>query len=84
MVSPGGHLLEISNGSEVKRMPVFQELAPMMTISASKIELSGLATLINILRSGLKSRPLSEASKHPKLLTYALNEIAIRQMEDDN
>ena len=69
-----GKLIEISNGVETKRMPVFKELAPNANISTHELKLSGLATVINVLRTGLKDKPLSESIKNPKLLKLAFME----------
>ena len=69
----------ISSGTPEKRVPFLTEFIKeagiKCAISAQKIELSRLATLINILRSEMKDKPLSHAMKDQKTLKRALMEM---------
>lgn len=47
-----------------------------VSIEYEKIELSNLSQMINIMRSKLGTKPLSQSIKDPKLLVYTLNEMA--------
>lgn len=83
VLKPGGCIAEITNGVESKRLATFEKLAEGCEITSHKIELSNLSTLINILRTGLKDKPLSSAKDNPLLLQYALMEIAYRSQKDE-
>ena len=69
----------ISSGTIEKRVPFFNEFLqddfPKSNVQAIKIELSRLATLINILRTEMKDKPLSHAMKDQEMLKKALVEM---------
>ena len=66
----------ITSGTPDKRLKFFKETCAVK-IEHHKIEVSKLASLINILRSELKDKPLSHAIKNdPAVLKKALQEMA--------
>ena len=63
----------VSSGTPEKRIPYLTEFTDgRYKIDQIGLELSHLASLINILRTELKDKPLSHALKDPDLLRRAM------------
>lgn len=80
VTKPGKLLIEISNGTPERREKVFKNYSEKVV--NTKISLSPMAKLINILRSTSKNKSLKEAIQDPDLMKYALLEM-IRTTEED-
>ena len=63
-------------------MERYKALLPDCSIESHKIHLSTLSTVINVLRSALKNKPLKESIKNPDLLKFAFLEAAVGQHEE--
>ncbi len=72
----GGSVLIVTHGAPAKRMADFNsfEWRKLVDIQGDKAQLSDLSQLINLLRAGLKDKPLSHALKDKDLLTKAMKE----------
>lgn len=73
----GGAVVIITNGIPIKRLTDLQSFTSDFDckIEHSKISLSKLSQMINIMRANLGNKPLSSVMKDTKVLKYTLDEM---------
>ena len=79
----GGATVVITNGTEEKRVHLFEEFLQgyQFEIEIYKLDLNNLAMLINIMRNKTKENPISHAMKDKNILLESLMEMAEAQNE---
>lgn len=68
VVAEDGVVVEVSNGTPEKRLKGFEEVAG--EVRFEKVQLSLLARMINMVRSGTGSKSLKETIQDPEMLRY--------------
>lgn len=72
-------VLIISHSSHAKRVPLMGEQYEGRTVFEVKVTLSGQAELINIMRTNMKGKPLSQIIRDQKALKECLEEYKVYQ-----
>lgn len=74
----GGAVAIITNGIPQKRLKDFEEFSEGFDtkLEYSKVELSRMSQIINIMRSKFKDKPLTHIMKDPEMLQYCMKELA--------
>jgi len=77
VLKPTGICYEISSGAVSVIKERFKESLENVEIVVSKVHLSTLSTVINVLWSNLKDKPLKDSLKNPDLLWLAFLEAQV-------